>query len=109
MCGNIREAQTLAAPIQMMLVLPIMFMIAIVLNPDSVIVSIFSFFPPFTPFLMISLSASLPALPVYLLNLAVMIGSTLGVRILAARIYRQGILLENKPQKFMDFVKLAAR
>jgi len=108
-CGNIREAQTLAAPIQMMLVLPIMFMVAIVLNPDSVIVSIFSFFPPFTPFLMISLSASLPALSIYLLNLAVMIGATFGVRILAARIYRQGILLENKPQKFMDFVKLAVR
>ena len=108
-CANIREAQTLAAPIQMVLVIPILFMVAIVMNPDSVIVSVFSFFPPFTPFLMISLSASLPALPIYLLILVVMIGATLGVRFLAARIYRQGILLENKPQKFIDFVKLAAR
>lgn len=108
-CGNIREAQTLAVPIQMVLVIPIFFMVAIVMNPDSVIVTVFSFFPPFTPFLMISLSASLPALPIYLLILVVMIGATLGVRFLAARIYRQGILLENKPQKFIDFVKLAAR
>lgn len=108
-CANIREAQTLAAPIQMVLVIPILFMVAIVMNPDSVIVSVFSFFPPFTPFLMISLSASLPSLPIYLLILVVMIGATLGVRFLAARIYRQGILLENKPQKFIDFVKLAAR
>ena len=106
-CGNIREAQTLAAPVQILLFMPIIFIVFLALNPDAMFVKVFSFFPPFTPFLMIAMSASLPPLPIYFLNLVVMVAATVGVRALAGRIYRKGILMENKPQKLGDLVKLA--
>lgn len=98
LCSNIREAQ----PITFVIV--ILFMVAfglsfwIVGNPELPFIKVLSFFPPFTPFIMTALMGSLPDWPIYLLNLLVMVAATLGVRLLAGRIYYRGIIAESKPK-----------
>lgn len=106
-CSNIREAQPMALPINLLMVVSLFLMFPIALNPDAIWVKVLYFFPPFTPFVMMSSAASLPELPLYVLVLAWMILATLGVRWVAGRIYARGILMEDKPRGLKNFVKLA--
>ena len=51
-CETTREAQTLLAPVMMLMSIPIVFMSQAITRPDAPILGVLSWIPPFTPFLM---------------------------------------------------------
>ena len=104
-CSNVREAQMLATPVNIVAIVPLILMVPIALDKAGTLPTIMSYIPPFTPFVMMNIVAEV-AWPNYLLILAWMIACTLGVRWLAKKIYSRGILLENKPAGIKGLVRL---
>ncbi|MYD44933.1 MAG: ABC transporter permease [Gammaproteobacteria bacterium] len=107
-CSNIREAQMMATPINLVAIVPLILMVPIALDKTGTIPTIMSYIPPFTPFVMMNIVAEVAWIN-YLLILAWMTACTLGVRWLAKKIYTKGILLENKPAGIKGLVRLVGR
>ena len=59
-CETTREAQTLVTPIMLLLTVPMVFMTQAIIRPDAPVLTILSWFPPFTPFLMPARAAAHP-------------------------------------------------
>lgn len=108
-CSNIREAQSLAAPINILLVLPIVVIYAVIIDPSSLAATILSFIPPFTPFVMMFRAAEHPDLLTYLLINGWFVLWLVGARFLSRRVYTRGILMESKPEGLRQLAKLVRR
>ncbi|MCY3541806.1 MAG: ABC transporter permease [Gammaproteobacteria bacterium] len=104
-CSNIREAQMMATPINLVAIVPLILMVPIALDKSGTLPTIMSYIPPFTPFVMMNIVAEV-AWTHYILILVWMTACTLGVRWLAKKIYTRGILLENKPAGIKGLVRL---
>ena len=104
-CSNIREAQIMATPINIVAIVPLVLMIPIALDKSGSLATIMSYIPPFTPFVMMNIVAEVAWIN-YLLILAWMTACTLSVRWFAKQIYTRGILLENKPAGIKGLVRL---
>ncbi|WP_300377957.1 ABC transporter permease [Henriciella sp.] len=90
LCDTIQEAQTLMTPLIVLLMVP-MFMIVVAINDaESPILSVMSWVPVFTPFLLILRVPAGPPLWEVAGLLVLMIAATLLVLWLAARVYRAG-------------------
>ena len=90
LCDTIQEAQTLLSPMMILLMLP-MFAILIAFNdPGSPIVEAASWFPLFTPFLLILRVPHDPPLWEVVLQIALMAVTTLAVLWGATKVYRAG-------------------
>jgi ABC-2 type transport system permease protein len=103
-CNTLKEAQNLMAPISLMLAFPILLALIVLRDPNGTFATVASFFPPFTPFLMMARLGSVPSPPAWqvpasLLLLA--ISTVLALR-LSARIFRVGILLYGKPPRLKE-------
>jgi ABC-2 type transport system permease protein len=61
-CETSREAQTLLAPIMMILAIPVIFMGQAITRPDAPLIAALAWVPPFTPFLMPARAAAEPPL-----------------------------------------------
>ena len=90
LCDTIQEAQTLMTPLIVMLMVP-MFMITVAISdPESPILSVMSWVPVFTPFLLIlRIPTGLPLWEISGL-LVLMVAASLTVLWLASRVYRAG-------------------
>ncbi len=97
MCSTDEEAQQAQVPVMMLLILPIMFLMPIIENPNSTLAIASSLFPFFTPVLMYARAGS-GAVPVWevVLGVAILFVSVPLVAWLAGRIYRVGILMQGK-------------
>lgn len=92
-----QEAQSLAFPVMLPLVLGVMFFPAVLNSPDSPLSVALSLVPCWTPLLMfLRLSASSPPLWQTLLSVALTLAAIVLVTLGAARIYRVGILMYGK-------------
>ena len=90
LCDTIQEAQTLLSPMMILLMLP-MFAILIAFNdPGSPIVEAASWFPLFTPFLLILRVPHDPPLWEVIVQIALMAATTLAVLWGATKVYRAG-------------------
>lgn len=105
-CNSIRDAQTLSAPVSVVLIVPVMLIVPLAMDPSGPLAIALKFFPPYTPFVMMNTAAELPALPLYLLIIVWMLAWTWASRWAAARIYKKGMLIESKPQGFKGLVRL---
>ena len=107
---EIREAQALYPPITFSLLLPMVLLFVIMQNPASIVAVIFSYFPPTTPFVMV-MRLSQPAYPVPMwevaLSLVVGFAGVLGMIMLAARIFRVGVLSYGKAPSLLGILKWA--
>ncbi len=106
-CNTLKEAQNLMAPISALLALPIFIAMIVLRNPNGDLATALSFFPPFTPFLMMARVASVPEPPAWqvpasLLLLAI---STWVAMRLAARIFRVGVLLYGQPPSLREIAR----
>jgi ABC-2 type transport system permease protein len=97
MCNTEEEAQQAQFPVIMLLVLPIMFLMPIIEDPNSTAAVVSSFIPFFTPVLMFA-RAGTGAVPLWQIGLALvlLVGATAAVAWIAGRIYRVGILMQGK-------------
>lgn len=107
---EIREAQALYPPITLSLLLPFILLFVILQNPESILAIIFSYFPPTTPFVMV-MRLSQPAYPVpaweIALSLFVGFAGVVAMIMLAARIFRVGVLSYGKAPSLLGVLKWA--
>lgn len=89
------------------LVLGMLFGIGLLttLDPGSTLASVIKFVPPVTPFAMVSHTTSLPAWPVYVVLLALVIAFLWAIRHALVLVFAKGILLDAVPRKIGGLVK----
>lgn len=104
-CETPRDAQTLLAPVMLVLMIPLIFMAQSIRHPDAPILAVLSWIPPFTPFLMIARVASGPSLLRIGGSLALMAATTAVVIWICGRAFRAGALSTGR----VDFKGLALK
>ena len=110
-CNTIRETQNLTQPIMFVLVIPLILMPFVTNNPDHIVVVLASFFPPFTPFVIMNRIPASPPAPLWQVLLAalVMVVSTWMMIRAAARIFRIGVLMYGKAPTLPEILRWARR
>lgn len=100
---NIQDAQQFTFPITIPMMLPLLFVLNIIQNPNGVFAVVASIIPFFSPMAML-VRMSLTDVPWYevVLSITVLIASFLGCVWLAARVYRTGILMYGKKPSFKE-------
>lgn len=104
-CNNLKEAQNLTLPVQMFQIVPLLIMIPIGRDPNGAMAQALSYFPPFTPFVMMNRAAAPPTNFEYVTTTVLMIISIVAALWFAAKIFRVGILLTGKPPKFKEVIR----
>lgn len=96
-CNSEEEAQQVATPLVMMLIIPFMLMFGLFRAPDSTLTIVLSHIPLFSPLIMfMRISVLTPPLWEILLNIGVMIATILGAILVMGKIYKIGILMYGK-------------
>ncbi|MDX2248501.1 MAG: ABC transporter permease [Bacteroidia bacterium] len=100
---NIQDAQQFTFPVTIPMILPLLFVLNIIQNPNGVFAITASLIPFFSPMAML-VRMSLTDVPWYeiTLSIAILVASFLGCIWLAARIYRTGILMYGKKPSFKE-------
>jgi ABC-2 type transport system permease protein len=103
-CNTLKEAQNLMAPISLLLAMPLVLSIAVLKEPNGAFATVASFFPPFTPFMMMARIASVPGPPAWQIAASfVLLAVSVGVAIrLAGRVFRVGILMVGQPPRLRE-------
>lgn len=104
-CSNLKDAQNLMLPVQLVQVIPILLMIPIGRDPNGTLAQFMSYIPPLTPFVMMNRAAAPPTDFEYIVTTALLIVSIALVLWLAARIFRVGILMTGKPPGFIAMIR----
>ena len=76
------------------------------IDPHTTIAAVAKFIPLITPFAMVSLTTSLPSLPIYLTVLVIVIAFLWIVRSLLGRLFVKGILLEVVPGRIHRLIRM---
>ncbi len=106
LCNNLKEAQNLILPVQMIQIVPILMMVPIGRDPNGSLAQIMSYIPPLTPFVMMNRAAGPPTTFEYVVTTALLLVSIVGAFWLAAKMFRVGILMTGKPPGPMEIIKL---
>jgi ABC-2 type transport system permease protein len=109
MANNLKEAQTLMMPIQVLLVVPLIVMIPIGRDPHGLLAEVLSWLPPFTPFVMMNRAAFPPGVGTYVGTTLLMLASIYAALWLAARVFEAGILMTGKPPRLRAVLALLRR
>ena len=101
-CNSLKEAQNLMAPINILMIVPMVAIPIVARDPNGTVAQVLSFIPFFTPFVMMNRAAGPPAIWEYVATTALLIGSVVVAFWLAAKIFRVGILMTGKPPKLSE-------
>lgn len=104
-CNNLKEAQNLTLPVQMIQIVPLLIMVPIGRDPNGSLAQILSYVPPFTPFVMMNRAAAPPTTFEYVTTTLLMLVSIILALWFAAKVFRVGILLTGKPPKFREVLR----
>jgi ABC-2 type transport system permease protein len=107
--SEMREAQTLQAPVMMFLMIPWLLWMPISREPNSTLAVVLSFIPPLGNFVMQLRMTSTAPPPAWQAWLAIAVGAV-GVYValwFAAKVFRVGLLMFGKPPSFATLVKWA--
>ena len=105
--SQLREAQGLLLPVWMVMVFPLMIWFMVIREPNGMLGTVLSFFPPSTPLMMtlrIATGAAIPAWQI-VLSIAVLIAGTMIGVTAAGRIYRVAILYRGKTPGIAEMLK----
>jgi ABC-2 type transport system permease protein len=108
-CETPRDAQTLLAPVMIVLMIPLVFMAQGIRHPDAPILAILSWIPFFTPFLMIGRVASGPSPWMIGGSAALMAASTALIIWICGRAFRAGALSTGRVDLKALIAKVARR
>ncbi len=106
LCNNLKEAQNLIMPVQLIQMVPILLMIPIGRDPNGTLAQILSYVPPLTPFVMMNRAAGPPTSTEYALTTILLIVSIVVAFWLAAKVFRVGILMTGKPPGVKEIFRL---
>ncbi len=104
LASNLKEAQTLMMPIQLLLIVPLIVMVPIGRDPNGLLAQILSWIPPFTPFVMMNRAAFPPRLITYIGTTVLMLISIVVALRVAARVFETGVLMTGKPPRFRQLL-----
>jgi ABC-type Na+ efflux pump permease subunit len=109
--NELKEAQSLLLPVWMMLMAPVMVWFVAVRDPNGVVATTLSFFPPSCPMTMILRLATGTAVPWWhpILAAVIMIVSTIAMVNLAGRIYRVGLLKTDGVRSIVQLLRRATQ
>lgn len=106
LCNNLKDAQNLILPVQMIQMLPILLMVPIGRDPNGTLAQVLSYVPPLTPFVMMNRAAGPPSTSEYVITTVLLVASIVVAFWLAAKIFRVGILMTGKPPGPMEILRL---
>ena len=106
LCNNLKEAQNLILPVQMIQMIPILLMVPIGRDPNGTLAQVLSYIPPLTPFVMMNRAAGPPSSMEYSITTLLLVVSIVAAFWLAAKIFRIGILMTGKPPGPLEIIKL---
>ncbi len=106
---QLREAQSLLLPVWMVVMMPLFVWFNVVREPNSTLATVISFFPPSTPMVMTMRMATGATIPWWQsgLSMLLMVAGTAAGVLIAARIYRVGILRQGKAPRFTEMLQWA--
>jgi ABC-type Na+ efflux pump permease subunit len=105
--NELKEAQSMLLPVWMVLMAPMMVWFIAVRDPNGVVATTLSFFPPSSPMMMVLRLASGTTVPAWQPPVAavMMVLSTLAMVTLAGRIYRIGLLRNEGVRSLAQLLK----
>ncbi len=104
-CNTLKEAQNLMGPVTLFLILPLLAMVPIGQDPNGALAQALSYFPPFTPFVMMNRAAGPPSTFEYVATTILLVAAIWAVLWMGAKIFRIGILLTGKPPKLREILR----
>jgi ABC-2 type transport system permease protein len=110
-CSTPQEAQQLAILLFAPVIIPYFVFMVVMQQPNGVLATVLSLFPPFTPMLMLlrkALPGEVPAWQPWV-SLVGVLACAAGTVWVAARIFRVAILMQGKPPKLAELVRWAVR
>jgi ABC-2 type transport system permease protein len=105
--NEIAEAQSLMAPIMMILIVPMLLWMPIMRNPNSTFAQVCSFVPLINPFVMVLRVSGSEPVPMWQIPASMLVGviTVIVMVYLAAKIFRIGVLMYGKPPNFATLVR----
>jgi len=109
--NELKEAQSLLLPVWMFLMAPVMVWFIAVRDPNGLVATALSFFPPSCPMTMVLRLASGTAVPWWqpFVAAAMMMVATSAMVVLAGRIYRVGLLKTDGVRSILQLVRRAGQ
>lgn len=105
--SDVREAQSLMAPVMIVLVIPMMLWMPIMRNPNSMFAQVCSFLPPISPFIMVLRLSGSEKIATWQVPVSILIG-VLSAAVAAwgaAKVFRIGVLMYGKPPNFKTMIR----
>ena len=106
LCNTLKEAQAMMMPMIMIQVIPLAMMVFVVRDPHNTIVRIMSWFPLFTPYLMMNRAAADPPLTDVIGTTIVLLLSIIFVLWISGKIFRMGVLRTGQPPKIFELLRM---
>lgn len=105
--NDLREAQSLITPFMLVMMLPYIFFLPVVRDPNSTLSTVSSMIPPISPFIMIMRVASSEPPPLWQVIASIAIGVVACYVCvwIAAKVFRVGLLMYGKPPNFQTLVR----
>lgn len=109
LCNTLKEAQALMMPMILIQVVPLAMMAFVIMDPNNSLVRGLSWFPLFTPYLMMNRAAADPPLfdlvgttLVLLLSIALVLWGS-------GKVFRQGVLRTGQAPRFIELLRMLRR
>ena len=106
LCNTLKEAQAMMMPMILIQIVPIAMMAFVVLDPNNSIVRAMSWFPLFTPYLMMNRAAANPPLVDVIGTTIVLLVSIALVLWLSGKVFKLGVLRTGQPPKILELWRL---
>lgn len=106
LCNTLKEAQAMMMPMILIQVIPLAMMVFVVRDPDNTIVRIMSWFPLFTPYLMMNRAAADPPLIDVIGTTIVLLLSIVFVLWLSGKVFRMGVLRTGQPPRLIELLRM---
>ena len=106
LCNTLKEAQAMMMPMILIQIVPIAMMAFVVLDPNNSIVRAMSWFPLFTPYLMMNRAAANPPLVDVIGTTIVLLASIVLVLWLSGKVFKLGVLRTGQPPKILELWRL---
>ena len=106
LCNTLKEAQAMKTPMILIQVIPLATMFFIVLDPNNAVVRAMSWFPLFTPYVMMNRAAANPPMVDIIGTTVVLIGSIALVLWLSGKIFKHGVLRTGQPPRLSELLRL---
>lgn len=106
LCNTLKEAQALMMPMILIQAVPLAMMAFVVMDPNNSLVRALSWFPLFTPYLMMNRAAANPPLFDVVGTTVLLLVSILVVLWASGKIFRQGVLRTGQPPRLIELLRM---